>query len=135
VGRGIGCVVIDQNERPYGKIEDGLPRWHVGLRRQEMARIDEQLGRPEVHFIPRTKLGREIGLTDLLGWGPSALVLAVGAWRDRPLPLPGIDRYVGRGLYYQNPLVYWFNHYPEPGYLGPRVEVADGALVVGGGLG
>ncbi|MBV8316897.1 MAG: FAD-dependent oxidoreductase, partial [Planctomycetaceae bacterium] len=23
--RGIRCVVIDQNERPYGKIEDGLP--------------------------------------------------------------------------------------------------------------
>ena len=28
----IRCVVIDQNERPYGKIEDGLPRWHVNLR-------------------------------------------------------------------------------------------------------
>jgi NADPH-dependent glutamate synthase beta subunit-like oxidoreductase len=132
--RGILCVVIDQNPRPYGKIEDGLPRWHAHLRRQEMDKIDQRLGHPGVHFAPRTRLGRDTDLRELLGWGPSAVVLAVGAWRDRPLPLPGVDRYAGRGFYYQNPFIYWFNHYPEPGYSGPQVELADGALVVGGGL-
>ncbi len=132
--RGILCVVIDQNEQPYGKIEDGLPRWHVNLRRQQMQKIDERLGHPEVHFVPRTRLGRDISLREILTWGPSAVVLAVGAWRDRPLSLPGVDRYIGRGFFYQNPVIYWFNHYPEPGYRGPRVELADGALVVGGGL-
>ena len=25
---GIRCVVVEQNKMPYGKIEDGLPRWH-----------------------------------------------------------------------------------------------------------
>lgn len=30
--RGIPCVVFDQNTLPYGKIEDGLPKWHVKLR-------------------------------------------------------------------------------------------------------
>ncbi len=132
--RGIRCVVIDQNERPYGKIEDGLPRWHVNLRLQEMRKIDEKLGRPEIYFVPRTKLGRDISLAEFLSWGASAVVLAVGAWRDRPFPLPGVDQYVGRGLAYQNPFVYWFNHYPEPDYRGPRVEISDGALVIGGGL-
>lgn len=132
--RGVCCVVLEQNDRPYGKIEDGLPRWHVNLRRQEEKRIDEKLAHPGVHFVPRTKLGRDLDLAELLAWGPSAVVLATGAWRDRPLPVPDIDRFVGRGLYYQNPLVYWFNHYPEPGYRGPQVALADGALVVGGGL-
>ena len=33
--RGAICVVFEQNDRPYGKVEDGLPRWHVGLRRKE----------------------------------------------------------------------------------------------------
>lgn len=33
--RGITVVVFEQNPRPYGKIEDGLPRWHVRLRRKE----------------------------------------------------------------------------------------------------
>ncbi len=134
VQRGIRCVVIEQNERPYGKIEDGLPRWHVKLRHQEMKKIDEKLSHPEIHFVPRTKLGRDRGLAEFVGWAPSAVVLAVGAWRDRPLPLPGIDQYEGRGFFYQNPLVYWFNHYPEPDYRGPQVELSDGALVIGGGL-
>ena len=29
---GIRVAVIEQNTRPYGKIEDGLPRWHVEQR-------------------------------------------------------------------------------------------------------
>jgi NADPH-dependent glutamate synthase beta subunit-like oxidoreductase len=132
--RGVLSVVVEQNDRPYGKIEDGLPRWHVNLRRQEEKKIDEKLGHPGVHFVPRTKLGRDLDLTDILAWGPSAVVVATGAWRDRPLPIPGIDRFMSRGFSYQNPLVYWFNHYPERGYSGPQVEIADGTLVVGGGL-
>jgi len=132
--RGIVCIVLEQNDRPYGKIEDGLPRWHVNLRLQEEKKIDDKLAHPGVHFVPRTKLGRDLLLEDVLGWGLSAVVLANGAWRDRPLPLPGIDRFVGRGFYYQNPLVYWFNHHPEPGYQGPQVDLTDGAIVIGGGL-
>ena len=76
--RGMLCVVIDQNQRPYGKIEDGLPRWHAHLRHLEMDKIDHRLGHPGVHFVPRTKLGRDTDLRQLLDWGPSALVLAVG---------------------------------------------------------
>ncbi len=29
--KGIRTVVFDQNALPYGKIEDGLPKWHVKL--------------------------------------------------------------------------------------------------------
>ncbi|RMG82612.1 MAG: hypothetical protein D6714_11055, partial [Bacteroidetes bacterium] len=67
-------------------------------------------------------------------WGFSAVLLAIGAWRDRPLPIEGIDEYVGKGLIYQNPFFYWFNHFHEPGFSGPQPEIADGAIVVGGGL-
>ena len=41
--QGILTVVFEQNDRPYGKIEDGLPRWHVGLRRKEYDTIDDKL--------------------------------------------------------------------------------------------
>jgi len=132
--RDVLCVVFEQHARPYGKIEDGLPRWHVKLRRQEMDKIDTKLTHSNIAFVPNTAVGRDLALEELLRWGPSALVLATGAGRDRPLPLPGIDGYVGRGFYYQNPLVYWFNHWQEPGYRGEQVALADGALVVGGGL-
>ena len=134
VQRGVRCVVVEKNDRPYGKIEDGLPRWHVNLRRQEEKKIDDKLSHPGIHFVPGTKLGQDLALSEVLGWGLSAVVLAVGAWRDRPFPLAGIDGYVGRGFQYQNSLVYWFNHYPEPGYRGPQIAPADGAIVVGGGL-
>ena len=33
--RGFRVVVFDQNILPYGKIEDGLPKWHYKLRDQE----------------------------------------------------------------------------------------------------
>ncbi len=132
--RGVLCVVLEQNARPYGKIEDGLPRWHVKLRESEEDKIDAKLAHPGVLFVPRTRLGRDLTLQALRGWGASAIVLANGAWRDRPLPVPNAEAYVGRGLIYQNPFVMWFNHALEPDYDGPRFEVADGALVVGGGL-
>ena len=40
---GIEVVVVEQNERPYGKIEDGLPRWHAVQRKKEYAKIAERL--------------------------------------------------------------------------------------------
>ncbi len=132
---GIRVAVFEQNARPYGKIEDGLPRWHVEQRKQEYARIDERLRKPGVYFIPCTKLGRDVDFGDLSkNWGFSAVILANGAWRDRDLGVPGADQYVGKGLVYQNPFIYWYNHKNEREYCGPRYETPDGALVVGGGL-
>ena len=132
---GIRVAVIEQNKRPYGKIEDGLPRWHAEQRRQEYARIDERLRKPGIDFVPSTKLGRDVEFHDLCGnWGFSAVILANGAWRDRDLGVPGSDQYIGRGLVYQNPFIYWYNHKNEKTYDGPRYEAPDETLVVGGGL-
>src|SRR5215831_4519212 len=133
--RGIRVAVIEQNKRPYGKIEDGLPRWHVEQRRQEYARIDARLRKPGVYYVPATKLGRDIDFRDLCeNWGFSAVILANGAWRDRELGVPEAEQYVGKGLVYQNPFIYWYNHKNEKGYHGPRYETPDEAVVVGGGL-
>ena len=128
-------VVFEQNPRPYGKIEDGLPRWHHALRKKEYASIDAKLAQPGVHYVPRTGVGRDVPFRDLMEeWGFSAVVLACGAWRDRPLPVEGADAYVGKGLVYQNPFIIWFNHSGEAGYEGERFEPVDDVMVVGGGL-
>jgi NADPH-dependent glutamate synthase beta subunit-like oxidoreductase len=133
--RGISSVVFEQNARPYGKIEDGLPRWHVKLRQKEYDTINERLDRPQVHFVPLTKIGRDLDFHELVTeWGFTTVILAHGAWRDRPLPIEGVDDFIGRGLIYQNPLIHWFNHFCEAGYDGPHCELRDGAIVVGGGL-
>ncbi|PKN57955.1 MAG: hypothetical protein CVU56_08170 [Deltaproteobacteria bacterium HGW-Deltaproteobacteria-14] len=133
--RGALVVVIEQNARPYGKIEDGLPRWHAALRRKEFGRIDANLAHPNILFVPRTRLGEELTLDELIDeYGVGTVILANGAWRDRHLGLTALDRFAGAGLIYQNPLVRWFNHHPDPGWTGPSYALADGAIVIGGGL-
>src|SRR5579863_855738 len=132
---GIHVVVIEQNKKPYGKIEDGLPRWHLEQRKQEYSRIDARLRKPGVFFLPSTRLGRDLDFHDLCdNWGFSAVILANGAWKDRDLGIPGAAEYVDKGLVYQNPFIYWYNHKNEKTYDGPRYETPDGAVVVGGGL-
>lgn len=134
--QGIRVVVWEQNPRPYGKIEDGLPRWHVEQRKQEYARIDARLKTPGISFVPSTRLGCDLDFSDLVNrWGFSAVILANGAWRDRDLGVPGAEKFLGKGLVYQNPFIYWYNHKNEKDYTGPRYEpIPDGVLVVGGGL-
>jgi NADPH-dependent glutamate synthase beta subunit-like oxidoreductase len=131
---GIRVAVFEQNTRPYGKIEDGLPRWHVEQRKQEYARIDARMKKPNVYFIPSAKLGRDFNLPQLFEWGFSAVILANGAWRDRELGVQEAEQYVDKGLVYQNPFIYWYNHKNEKDYAGPRYETPDEAVVVGGGL-
>ena len=132
--QGIRVAVFEQNTRPYGKIEDGLPRWHVEQRKEEYGRIDARMKKPNVYFIPCTKLGRDFELPQLFKWGFSAVILANGAWRDRELGVPEAEQYIGKGLVYQNPFIYWYNHKNEKDYRGPRYETPDEAVVVGGGL-
>jgi NADPH-dependent glutamate synthase beta subunit-like oxidoreductase len=133
--RGVTVIVVEQNPRPYGKIEDGLPRWHVKQRKDEYEEINRRLDHPDIHYVPLTRLGRDLQFDDLrLNWGLSGIVLTHGAWRDRPFPVEGADEFIDRGLVYQNPLIYWFNHYLEAAYSGPRYELTPGTIVVGGGL-
>ena len=81
--RGAQVVVIEQNPRPYGKIEDGLPRWHVKQRRDEYEEINRRLDHPNIEFVPLTRMGADINYDDLRQhWGLSAVLLAHGAWRD-----------------------------------------------------
>lgn len=133
--RGIYSVVFEQGPRPYGKIEDGLPKWHTKLQLQEEKKIDEKLTQPRVFFVPNTRLGDGLDFHDLVhNWGFSAILLANGAWKDRALPIAGADAFVGKGLLYQNPLVMWFNHYHDSNYDGPHYDLPDDAIIVGGGL-
>ena len=132
---GIHAVVIEQNRRPYGKIEDGLPRWHMEQRQHEYSRIDARLRKPGVFFLPCTRLGRDLDFQDVCDkWGFSAVILANGAWRDRALGIRGAGRFIGEGFIYQNPLIHWYNHKDEKDYTGRHYQTPDEALVVGGGL-
>lgn len=133
--RGVKTVVFDQQTLPYGKIEDGLPKWHSKLRDKEEGRINEKMQHPNVTYVPNIRLGKDIGFEEVAKeWGFSAVLLATGAWMDRPLPVEGIDEYVDKGLYYQNPFINWFNHCHEPKFNGKKYEIIDDSVIIGGGL-
>ena len=132
--QGVRVVVIDQNTLPYGKLEDGLPKWHVGLRDKQEANIDIKLDKDKIRFIPNLKIGRDFNFQDLVDLGFSAVILANGAWKDRPLPVAGIEKFKNNQLIYQNDLLKWYNHYHEKNYNGNRYVIEDGVVVVGGGL-
>ncbi|MEE9189589.1 MAG: hypothetical protein V3U16_02340, partial [Candidatus Neomarinimicrobiota bacterium] len=132
--RGIVVIIFDMKSRPYGKIEDGLPIWHEKLRQKYIDRIDNNLSHPNVHFIPNTKIGTDIDFIDLVkNWGFSAILLANGAWKDRPLALKNVDQYIGKGLVYQNSLVSQFNRHYVQSKL-EKINYPDGSIVIGGGL-
>jgi ferredoxin/flavodoxin---NADP+ reductase len=135
VKKGVHVVVFDQNALPYGKIESGLPKWHVKLRDKQEQKIDARLDHPMVQYVPLCRLGRDIDFEEIAKeWGFSAILLATGAWKDRTFPLPEIEAFIGKGFYYQNPFVQWFNWFHDPNYSGPDYSVKEGAVVIGGGL-
>ena len=132
---GIRVIVVDQNALPYGKIEDGLPKWHTGLRDRVEAEIDRKLRHEKIKFLPLFKVGEDMSLPEILeNYKFDAVILAFGAWQDRPLPVPGIEKFRDKQLIYQNDLLKWFNHRHEPGYQGKTYEIKDGVTVIGGGL-
>ena len=132
IDAGIRCVVVEQNRMPYGKIEDGLPRWHDKQRSGEYDKIDEIISNELVDYVPLTKLGKDIPFEEVLDMGWSCIYFANGAWKDRPFPIHEIENF--ENFHYQNPYVFWFNHYHEENFEGKNVNVVDNALVIGGGL-
>ena len=129
---GIRCVVVEQNRMPYGKIEDGLPRWHEKQRISEYFKIDDIISNDLVDFVPLTRIGEDISYEEIYNMGWSCIYFANGAWKDRSFPIKEIEQF--DNFYYQNPFVYWFNHYHESSYNGPKVDIKDDAIVIGGGL-
>ena len=132
---GFRVVVFDMNALPYGKIEDGLPNWHISLRDRQQQDIDKKLNQDNIRFVPLVKIGSDIEFKDLVqNWGFSAIILANGAWQDRKLQIEGIDKFINKNIIYQNDFIYWFNHKHEPNYNGIHYELKDNAVVIGGGL-
>lgn len=117
---------------PYGKIEDGLPRWHEKQRINEYFKIDDIISHELVDFVPLTRIGKDVSFEEIYNMGWSCIYFANGAWKDRSFPIKEIEEF--DNFYYQNPFVYWFNHYHESSYNGPNVNVKDDAIVIGGGL-
>jgi len=133
--KGYCVVVFEMKDLPYGKIEDGLPLWHINLRNKQEKNIDNNLNHKHIQYVPNVKIGKDILFEDLVkNWGFTSIILANGAWKDRDLPIENSHKFVDKGLIYQNALLFWYNHKHEPEYNGNCYEIQDETVVVGGGL-
>ena len=132
--KGYQVVVIEQNAKPFGKMEDGLPKWHKRQREQEYEKINNRLNNPNIFYVPKTKLGKDIDFDELVNeLDFSAIILAIGASKDRPLMLDGLDNLEPNSFIYQNDFIHWFNHQDEISQKN-NIEIKDGAVIIGGGL-
>jgi ferredoxin--NADP+ reductase len=76
--KGISVAVFEQNPRPFGKIEDGLPRWHHKLREKEYSAIGAKLSHPNIFYVPNTEVGRDVGFAELCNdWGFSSVIISM----------------------------------------------------------
>jgi len=84
--RGYAVTLHDAADRPGGVLARGVPRYRLPV--EALARDTARVLEAGVAFVGGSRLGRDVTLDALLG-RHDAVVLAVGAWRGKPLALPG----------------------------------------------
>ena len=117
---GFQPTIFEMEPVPAGMLYTGVPdyRLPVDLIRAEIAVI-ESLG---VKILCNTEIGKDISF-DRLRKEFAAVIIAVGAKRSRPLPIPGTDA-IG---------VYGGVDFLRDVALGKRVELGPRVVVIGGG--
>lgn len=119
--------IIDKLPTPYGLIRGGVAPDHQSIkgvyRRYEKTSLSEN-----VRFAGNLEIGRDITLDELRTLY-DAVVLAVGAPKDRTLGIPGDDK---PGVIGSAAFVGWYNSHPEFADLNPDLDITS-VVVIGNG--
>lgn len=119
--------IIDRLPAPYGLVRYGVAPDHQGTK--AILRVFERVAtRPNVRFLGHVEIGRDLTLAELAALY-DAVVLAVGAPRDRRLGIPGEDL---PGVFGSAAFVGWYNGHPDHAGLNPDLNV-DSVAVIGNG--
>lgn len=123
-------VRIDLIERlptPFGLVRSGVAPDHQSTKRVERA-FARTAEHPDVHFHGNVALGEDLTLDELRGLY-DAVVLAVGAPRDRRLGIPGEEK---ANVFGSSAFVGWYNGHPDHVSLNPMLDT-ESAAVIGNG--
>lgn len=123
-----GCAVdvIDRLPTPYGLVRAGVAPDHQGTK-NIVRQFERTLQKPGVRFLGNVAVGRDVTYDELKA-AYDAVILAIGAPRDRTLGLPGEDL---DGVYGSGRFVGWYNGHPDHADLAPRIGM--GVAIVGNG--
>lgn len=123
-------VQVDMIERlptPFGLIRGGVAPDHQTTKK--VARVYEKTALSDrVDYFGNVEVGRDVSLDELKEFY-DAIVLAVGAPRDRKLGIPGEDK---TGVFGSADFVGWYNGHPDFTELNPDLNTST-VVVIGNG--
>jgi ferredoxin--NADP+ reductase len=100
--------VIDRLPAPFGLVRYGVAPDHPKIR-SISSTMSAMLEHPAVRFLGNVELGRHLSIEDLRRHY-DAVVLAIGAARDRRLRIPGEDL---PGVFSARDFVAWYSGHPD----------------------
>lgn len=121
--------ILDRLPTPYGLIRGGVAPDHQSIkgvfRRYEKTNMAEN-----AHFVGNLEVGRDVTLAELKDLY-DAVILAVGAPKDRSLGIPGDDKI---GVIGSAEFVGWYNSHPSFVDLDPDLEIETVAVIGNGNV-
>ena len=126
---GANCEIdiIERLPSPFGLIRGGVAPDHAKTknvaRAYERSALDEK-----VNYYGNVEVGRDVTFEEVTK-RYDAVVLAIGSALDRPLGVPGDDKY---GVFGAAAFVGWYNGHPDFRDLDPDLNT-EGVVVVGNG--
>jgi NADPH-dependent glutamate synthase beta subunit-like oxidoreductase len=128
-GEGARIDIIDRYPVPYGLIRFGVAPDHQSLKAVSK-RYDKVAETAGVVFVGNVTVGRDVAADELLGLY-DAVILAIGAPKDRKLGIPGEDL---PGVVGSAQFVGWYNGHPEFADLEPPLHGSHAAVIGNGNV-
>lgn len=121
--------ILDRLPTPYGLIRGGVAPDHQSIkgvfRRYEKTNLAEN-----AHFVGNLEVGRDVSLAELKDLY-DAVILAVGAPKDRSLGIPGDDK---KGVVGSAEFVGWYNSHPSFEGLDIDLDIETVAVIGNGNV-
>jgi ferredoxin--NADP+ reductase len=121
--------IIDRYPVPYGLIRFGVAPDHQSLKAVSK-RYDKVAEAAGVGFVGNVTVGQDVSVEELLELY-DAVILAIGAPRDRKLGIPGEDL---AGVVGSAEFVGWYNGHPEFADLNPPLDGSHAAVIGNGNV-
>ncbi|MEN6435681.1 MAG: FAD-dependent oxidoreductase [Anaerolineaceae bacterium] len=127
-----GCQValLNRDIKPGGLAEYGIYPLKLKIKEGLRSQFRQILSMPEITYFGNVTVGidHDIHLDDFRQAGFDAVLVCIGAQRNRHLGLPGEEL---QGIYHANDVVYHYNNMPPFSFAKP--EIGKKALVIGAG--
>jgi len=121
--------ILDRYPVPYGLIRFGVAPDHQSLKAVSK-RYDKVAESAGVDFIGNVTVGRDVSVAELLDLY-DAVILAIGAPRDRKLGIPGEEL---PGVVGSAEFVGWYNGHPDFAELDPPLDGTHAAVIGNGNV-